>query len=93
MVDLVVVAHSGLTLLRAGADDEGLALLEGLRDATVAAGDPQAHRVALLLLHAHVLRSDLTSALSVDVEATEIGATPTARLTPPPSPGATSWRS
>ena len=41
------MAHSGLTLLRAGADDEGLALLEGLRDATVGAGDPQAHRVAL----------------------------------------------
>jgi len=77
LVDLVVVAHSGLTLLRAGADDEGLALLEGLRDATVAAGDPQAQRVALsLLLHAHVLRSDLTAALSVDVEATELGATP-----------------
>jgi DNA-binding CsgD family transcriptional regulator len=77
LVDLVVVAHSALTLLRAGSTDAGLAMLEELRSVTQAAGDPQAHRVALsLLLHAHVLRDDLTAALSVDVEASEIGAAP-----------------
>ncbi len=86
---------AGSRCCRAGADDEGLALLEGLRDATVAAGDPQAHRVALVAPAARprAAQRPHLGALGRRRGHRDRGHAATARSTPPPSPGATSWRS